>query len=138
MNNIASLQSEIVEDILENIDDDGNGSIEYHEFLAHAIGRKQLGKKNLESFFSVILPVEQLTTPENEAYEVASSSSSEGEANQRLFGCGQESPNATGKSCKHFINSTSLANYFRRSARYVDINKIEQMMDEVEVKCTIP
>jgi len=28
------------EDLIERIDDDGNGEIEYQEFLAHAVGKK--------------------------------------------------------------------------------------------------
>jgi len=28
------------EDLIKRIDDDGNGEIEYQEFLAHAVGKK--------------------------------------------------------------------------------------------------
>ena len=28
------------EDLISRIDDDGNGEIEYQEFLAHAVGKK--------------------------------------------------------------------------------------------------
>jgi Ca2+-binding EF-hand superfamily protein len=28
------------EDLIDRIDDDGNGEIEYQEFLAHAVGKK--------------------------------------------------------------------------------------------------
>jgi len=39
MKNIT-LFTEMFEYLLKRIDDDGNGEIEYQEFLAHAIGKK--------------------------------------------------------------------------------------------------
>lgn len=48
------LQSTILEDIVSKIDSDGNGSVEYSEFLTHALGRKQLSESNLRSFFMIM------------------------------------------------------------------------------------
>ena len=35
-----TLFAEMFEDLISRIDDDGNGEIEYQEFLAHAVGKK--------------------------------------------------------------------------------------------------
>jgi Ca2+-binding EF-hand superfamily protein len=35
------------DEILEKIDNDGNGQIEYSEFLAHTLSRENLSNKNL-------------------------------------------------------------------------------------------
>jgi len=45
-----------LEDIVSKIDSDGNGSVEYSEFLTHALGRKQLSETNLKSFFMIMQP----------------------------------------------------------------------------------
>jgi hypothetical protein len=46
--------------IFNIIDDSKNGAIEYHEFLAHAIGQKQLSEINISTFFNVIIPSDQI------------------------------------------------------------------------------
>ena len=45
-----------MQDLLEKIDFDGNGEIEYSEFLALTLTSKQLSKSNLKSFFGVLIP----------------------------------------------------------------------------------
>ena len=83
-----TLFTEMFEDLLKRIDDDGSGQIEYQEFLAHAIGKKQLSKKNLRSFFNVIIPIDQLLSPEEYGITDSSSSNSddmEGNENIEIF-----------------------------------------------------
>ena len=47
------------DELLEKIDADGNGEIEYSEFLAHTLSSKQLNDKNLYSFFNSMIPHDQ-------------------------------------------------------------------------------
>lgn len=49
------ISNEKINEILSKVDQDGNGQIEYSEFLAHALTGKQLSKKNLQSFFQTML-----------------------------------------------------------------------------------
>ena len=50
------ISDEKIEEILEKVDNDKNGLIEYSEFLAHALTEKHLNRINLESFFKIMLP----------------------------------------------------------------------------------
>lgn len=46
----------MINEILEKVDQDKNGSIEYSEFLAHSMTREQLSEKHIRSFFNIMLP----------------------------------------------------------------------------------
>lgn len=50
------ISEEKIDEILQKVDQDKNGLIEYSEFLAHALTEKQLNRSNLESFFKIMLP----------------------------------------------------------------------------------
>lgn len=50
------LTSEQIDVILKKIDTDGNKEIEYIEFMAHSLSRKQLNEENLSAFFHTMLP----------------------------------------------------------------------------------
>lgn len=52
------LSPELIEKILHKIDFDQNGIIDYDEFLAHSLTKKQLTVENLSSFFEIMLPLE--------------------------------------------------------------------------------
>jgi len=51
---------------LEKIDFDGNGVIDYSEFLTHALGWKQLSKINVECFFKNMIPRKNATKEFND------------------------------------------------------------------------
>jgi Ca2+-binding EF-hand superfamily protein len=53
---IPYIDDEKIDEILEKVDHDKNGLIEYSEFLAHSLSEKHLNRVNLESFFKLMLP----------------------------------------------------------------------------------
>jgi hypothetical protein len=53
---LYELTEDHINEILKKVDQDNNGSIEYSEFLAHSMTRKQLSEKNIQSFFNIMLP----------------------------------------------------------------------------------
>lgn len=50
------ISEEKIDEILQKVDQDNNGLIEYSEFLAHALTSKHLNRSTLESFFKIMLP----------------------------------------------------------------------------------
>lgn len=50
------ITEEKIDEILEKVDQDKNGLIEYSEFLAHALTEKHLNREVLGQFFKIMLP----------------------------------------------------------------------------------
>ena len=51
------LNDEKIREILTKVDQDNNKSIEYSEFLAHALTDKHLSSENINAFFKAITPI---------------------------------------------------------------------------------
>ena len=51
------LDDEKIREILTKVDQDNNKSIEYSEFLAHALTDKHLSRENINAFFKAITPI---------------------------------------------------------------------------------
>ena len=59
---INNLTEEQIELILNKLDVDNNGTIEYSEFLAHSLTHKQLTRGNIKNFFHHMLPQNNIET----------------------------------------------------------------------------
>jgi Ca2+-binding EF-hand superfamily protein len=55
---LEKLTHDRLEEILQNVDQDSSGSIEFVEFLTHSLTEKHLCDKNIQVFFDVMLPFE--------------------------------------------------------------------------------
>lgn len=53
---MESLTHDKIAQILKNVDQDENNSIEFVEFLTHSLTRKHLSDQNIELFFNMMLP----------------------------------------------------------------------------------
>lgn len=54
---LSVLEDDEINTILTKVDVDGNSTIEYSEFVAHALTNKQLSHRNLQLFFDQMKPV---------------------------------------------------------------------------------
>jgi len=55
---LDGLTDEKIRSLLDAVDQDQNGGIDYSEFLAHSLTANQLSEKNIRLFFDVMRPVD--------------------------------------------------------------------------------
>ncbi len=60
------LSDEKIDEILNKVDQDGNGRIAYSEFLTHSLTEQHLSKENLFGFFRILLHVDKRVQTDSE------------------------------------------------------------------------
>lgn len=104
-----------IQAILEKIDFDQNGVIDYSEFLTHALGWKQLSKINVACFFKAMIP-----------------RSGSKEFNDRQQDNISSSDSSSDDTRGEYLNAKIIHEYFTMCGRVMQLPDIEKLMNEVE------
>ena len=108
------LSTEKIDEILNKVDQDKNGCIEYSEFLAHCLTGKHLSRDNLLGFFRIMLPLNKTKHERDEASE---------SMNEYIT--------------QNTIDAETVKDFFQRSGKVISVEEAKDMMDQCGQACGI-
>jgi len=122
---LDGLTDEKIRSLLDAVDQDQNGGIDYSEFLAHSLTANQLSEKNIRLFFDVMRPVDL-----NKAYNKTLKDNYEagGEENINEIRKRTRTDSLAIMSPADCVDARAIHKYFQKCGKIIKRSKLKKLM----------
>jgi len=125
---LDGLTDEKIRSLLDAVDQDQNGGIDYSEFLAHSLTANQLSEKNIRLFFDVMRPVDLNKAYNKTLKDNFDTGGEENISSIRKRSRAERADSIAIDSPSDCVDARAIHKYFQKCGKIIKRSKLKKLM----------